>query len=57
MLASGLAFQHAIQGLRPPVPVLRRLGLRSARETEQEGCAPKMRCAASSTRSSRQPAG
>lgn len=29
-------FQHAVQGWCPPVPVLRRLGFRTAQEIEQE---------------------
>jgi hypothetical protein len=35
-IVSGFLFQHAIQGWCPPVPVLRRLGFRTAREIEQE---------------------
>jgi hypothetical protein len=34
-------FQHAIQGWCPPVPVLRRLGFRTANEIEQERTALK----------------
>ncbi|MFU0506594.1 YgaP family membrane protein [Pseudaminobacter sp. NGMCC 1.201702] len=35
-LVSGFLLQHAIQGWCPPVPILRRLGFRTAREIEQE---------------------
>ncbi|WP_040589431.1 YgaP family membrane protein [Allomesorhizobium alhagi] len=35
-LVTGFLLQHAIQGWCPPVPVLRRLGFRTAREIEQE---------------------
>jgi hypothetical protein len=35
-LVTGFLFQHAIQGWCPPVPVLRRLGFRTAHEIEQE---------------------
>ncbi len=34
-------FQHALQGWCPPLPVLRRLGLRTAREIEEERVALK----------------
>jgi hypothetical protein len=35
-LASAFLLQHALQGWCPPVPVLRRLGFRTAREIERE---------------------
>ena len=35
-LVSGFLLQHALQGWCPPVPVLRRLGFRTASEIEQE---------------------
>ena len=35
-LVSGFLLQHALQGWCPPVPILRRLGFRTAREIEQE---------------------
>lgn len=34
-------FQHAVQGWCPPLPILRRLGLRTAKEIEQERYALK----------------
>lgn len=33
---TGFLLQHALQGWCPPLPVLRRLGFRTAREIEQE---------------------
>lgn len=35
-LVSAFLFQHAVQGWCPPVPVLRRLGFRTAYEIEEE---------------------
>lgn len=35
-LVTGFLFQHAVQGWCPPLPVLRRLGFRTAREIERE---------------------
>jgi len=35
-LVTAFLFQHAVQGWCPPVPVLRRLGFRTAHEIEQE---------------------
>ena len=35
-LVMGFLFQHAIQGWCPPIPVLRRLGFRTATEIEAE---------------------
>lgn len=35
-LVAGFLLQHALQGWCPPVPVLRRLGFRTAREIERE---------------------
>ncbi|HWM47969.1 MAG TPA: hypothetical protein VNR11_13780 [Xanthobacteraceae bacterium] len=35
-LVTGFLFQHAIQGWCPPVPILRRLGFRTAYEIEHE---------------------
>lgn len=40
-LVTGFLFQHAIQGWCPPVPVLRRLGFRTADEINQERFALK----------------
>jgi hypothetical protein len=40
-LVAAFLFQHAIQGWCPPVPVLRRLGFRTANEIEQERTALK----------------
>jgi hypothetical protein len=34
-------FQHAVQGWCPPVPILRRLGYRTAREIDDERAALK----------------
>ena len=39
---TGFLFQHAIQGWCPPVPVLRRLGFRTADEINQERYALKV---------------
>lgn len=41
-VVAGFLFQHATQGWCPPVPVLRRLGFRTAREIETERLALKM---------------
>jgi hypothetical protein len=35
-LVTGFLLQHALQGWCPPIPVLRRLGFRTAREIERE---------------------
>lgn len=35
-LVAGFLLQHALQGWCPPLPVLRRLGVRTAREIEEE---------------------
>jgi hypothetical protein len=35
-LVTGFLFQHAVQGWCPPVPVLRRLGFRTAYEIDEE---------------------
>lgn len=40
-LVAAFLLQHALQGWCPPVPVLRRLGLRTAREIERERVALK----------------
>jgi len=40
-LVTAFLFQHAIQGWCPPVPILRRLGFRTAREIEVERVALK----------------
>ncbi len=42
MGVTGFLAQHAVQGWCPPVPVLRRLGVRTCREIEQERNALKM---------------
>lgn len=36
LLVSGFLFQHAIEGWCPPVPILRRLGFRTACEIDEE---------------------
>jgi hypothetical protein len=41
IVVGGFLFQHAIQGWCPPIPVLRRLGFRTAREIEIERVALK----------------
>ena len=40
-LVAAFLFQHAIQGWCPPLPVLRRMGYRTAREIEHERIALK----------------
>lgn len=40
-LVTAFLFQHAIQGWCPPVPILRRMGFRTAHEIEQERTALK----------------
>jgi hypothetical protein len=35
-MVTGFLFQHAVQGWCPPVPILRRLGFRTAYEIEEE---------------------
>jgi hypothetical protein len=35
-MVTAFLFQHAIQGWCPPVPILRRMGFRTAHEIEQE---------------------
>ncbi|WP_046862916.1 hypothetical protein [Microvirga massiliensis] len=40
-LVTAFLFQHAVQGWCPPLPVLRRLGFRTAREIETERYALK----------------
>lgn len=42
LMVTGFLFQHAVQGWCPPVPVLRRLGFRTAYEIEQERQALKL---------------
>ena len=41
VLVTGFLFQHATQGWCPPVPILRRMGYRTAREIETERIALK----------------
>ncbi len=41
VLVTAFLFQHAIQGWRPPIPVLRHLGFRTSYEIEQERTALK----------------
>ncbi len=41
ILASGFLLQHAVQGWCPPVPILRRLGIRTSAEIEHERYALK----------------
>jgi hypothetical protein len=40
-LVTAFLFQHAVQGWCPPIPVLRRLGVRTAREIDLERIALK----------------
>jgi hypothetical protein len=40
-VVTAFLFQHALQGWCPPVPILRRLGFRTAREIEEERIALK----------------
>jgi hypothetical protein len=37
-MAGGFMVQHALQGWCPPIALLRRLGVRTAREIEEERC-------------------
>jgi hypothetical protein len=41
IVVTAFLFQHALQGWCPPLPVLRRLGVRTAREIERERTALK----------------
>jgi hypothetical protein len=41
LVVTGFLFQHALQGYCPPLPVLRRLGFRTAREIDEERFALK----------------
>jgi hypothetical protein len=41
ILVGAFLFQHGVQGWCPPVPLLRRLGFRTAREIEEERIALK----------------
>lgn len=41
-LVTGFLFQHAVQGWCPPVPVLRRMGFRTAEEISKERYALKV---------------
>ena len=41
-LVTGFLFQHAVQGWCPPIPILRRLGFRTAREIDIERTALKV---------------
>ncbi len=43
-------FQHAIQGWCPPLPVLRRMGVRTAQEIEGERCVLRQLLAESTSR-------
>jgi len=36
VIASGVLLQHALQGWSPPLPLLRRLGIRNSAEIQQE---------------------
>ena len=40
-LVTAFLFQHAVQGWCPPIPILRRLGFRTAREIDTERAALK----------------
>jgi Protein of unknown function (DUF2892) len=41
-LVTGFLLQHAVQGWCPPIPVLRRMGIRTSREIEIERVALKV---------------
>jgi hypothetical protein len=41
VLVTGFLLQHAVQGWCPPLPILRRLGYRTAREIDEERVALK----------------
>ena len=41
VIVTAFLFQHAIQGWCPPLPILRRLGFRTAREIDTERTALK----------------
>lgn len=41
-LVTTFLFQHAVQGWCPPLPILRRMGIRTSREIELERVALKM---------------
>ena len=41
MVVTAFLFQHAVQGWCPPLPVIRRLGVRTQREIEEERFALK----------------
>jgi hypothetical protein len=41
VLVTGFLLQHAVQGWCPPLPILRRLGYRTAREVDEERVALK----------------
>ena len=41
LIVQGFYMQHTLQGWCPPLPVLRRLGFRTASEIERERCALK----------------
>jgi hypothetical protein len=41
-VVAGFLLQHALQGWCPPVPIMRRLGVRTAREIEEERAALRM---------------
>ncbi|WP_431303387.1 hypothetical protein [Sediminicoccus sp. BL-A-41-H5] len=41
LVVTGFLLQHALQGWCPPLPILRRLGVRTAREIERERTALK----------------
>jgi hypothetical protein len=42
MVITGFLFQHAVQGWCPPVPLFRRLGVRTRKEIERERYALKL---------------
>ena len=42
LLVTGFLFQHAVQGWCPPVPILRRLGVRTRSEIDREKFALKI---------------
>ena len=41
LAVTGFLFQHAVQGWCPPLPLIRRLGVRTQREIDEERCALK----------------
>lgn len=40
-IISGFLLQHALQGWCPPIPIFRRMGIRTSEEINQEKCSLK----------------